>query len=671
MSVRHLSSALVAVAVAGAPAAATAASVRLHVQAPIDLTTKKMNLEYLEAQNLAPVFGRTFLVPYDTLEPTIANMLEDVVGRNLHFYVKCTGLGIDELCPDTDITVKIHSGFKFTKKGQPVVTQIGPASDNKFRVSLDLQARISLDAAIHHETGIWYSGSETVDLFLLLGGRASVDLTLWPTPAASNLKVELKREGGNIDIDGLSGQIIGLGAVTGAVLLGPVGAAFGAILGAIGAGAAEDAIKDAINDAIDDQLSAANVQLRELVQAQIDPAVAQVVDWRDRALGTPIPGVGMTVAQALAVGPASIDVRTRATADDVRVVATTRFDPTPKGKSLQGAIRFPKTTCRYAEGGSKMTGHFKFPLAVDPINADLAGTSCASLIHGGSFARSTYLGESPDKLLGSGDPANALPSWQATGGVSTTGDVVDKGDYWECPYTVSNLPGAAILDLGSVQGTPLADRLDAYAFRTRVLFFALAGPTAVFDAEGKPRGTTLVFGGKGPKTTADCPSSHSGGTGLRKDKLAQLKDKFDPDKCPTCGLLDVFNVADIYSRPGKDVVLDPVLRQSDVTRAVQQAQAEFAGQGALEGVQRVQKVLDSGLLTRSWANVDKARGVNAGARGKTVVVKQVGPAAARDVKLKVFGGGQALPQTFTRRADAALPKLDVEVKLQGKGKATH
>lgn len=683
MSVRrHVASTLVAVSVAAAPAAATAASVRLNVQAPFDLASKTFDLENLEYQNLMPLFGRSFLVPYDTLEPLLRSALEDVVGRNLHFYVKCWGLGVDELCPDTDINVKLHSSFKFTQKGQPVITSIGPASDNNFRVKLDVQARLGLDAAIHHETGIWYSGSETVDIFVLVGAHASIDIKLWPTPSASNLKVELTRDGGNIGIEGLTGQIIGASVAVGAALLGPVGAALGGILGSIGAAAAEDAIKAAINDAISEQLSAANSQLRDVVQAQIDPVIAQAVDYRDQAMNTKIPGIGLTVSQALAVGPASLDVRSRASNNDVRVVATTRFDPTPQGKTLTGLLRFPKTQCRFAKGGNKTTGYFSIPVAVDPINADLAGKSCAALINGSSFARSAYLGESPEKLLGSGDPANALPSWQSTGNVSSAGNAVDKGNYYECPYTIGNLPAAAILDLGAVKGSDMATRLDAFAFRARFLFMSLIGPAQLLDADGKPKSATaLVFGGKGPDTIADCPSSYSAGSGFMKDKLSQLKDLFDPEKCPTCGLLDVFNDGDIYMNPGKDVVLTGVAQRGQIERKVEQVNVDIAAKSAQEGLQRLQTTIDGGLLTRSWAAVDKARALRANVRGgqiqkridlnkglsvKQVNIKQVGAAPARKQSIQVFTDGKALQQDAARIPDAALPTTNIEIVVSGK-----
>lgn len=656
-----------ATAIACAPALATAASVRLHVQAPFDLTSQKLDLEQLEYQNLSPVFSRWFEVPYDTLEPLLAGMLEDVVGRQLHFYVKCWGLGIDELCPDTDITVNLHSSFKFTQKGQPVVTSIGAPKDNTFRIKLDAQARLGLDAAIHHETGIWYSGSETVDIHALIGAHAQVDIKLWPTVSASNLKVELTHDGGNIGIDGLSEQIIVASTVVGGAVLGPVGAALGAIFGSIGAAAAEDAIKDAINAAITDQLSAANVQLRDLIQAQIDPAIAQIVDYQNKTLNTKIPGLGLTLSQALAVGPASLDVRTRAVGSDVNAVVTTRFDPTPKGKSLQGAIRFPKTMCRYVKGGNKTVGFFSIPVAVDPINADLPGKSCSDIITGMSLARSTYLGESPEKLLKSGDPANDLPSWQATGNVSTSGAPADKGDYYECPYAVGNLPAAAILDLGSVKGTELANRLDTFGFRARFLFASLIGPALLFDAEGKPENpAALVFGGKGPAVVGDCPSSYSAGTGFQKDKLADLKDKFDPDKCPVCGLLDVFNHRDMFTNPGARLELVGVANRTSIAHRVDAARAALAAKGKLEGLGRVQAALDAGLLTRSWAAVDKARTRGGKLRLKNITLKQVGPALSRQTALKVLDGGAMVPLRNTRLLDSALPKTDVEITVKGK-----
>ncbi len=684
---RTVTSTLVALAVAGAPTLATAASVRLGVQAPFEVKTGEFDLSNLAYQNLAPVFERSFLVPYDTLEPMLANALEDVVGRTLRFYIKCTFI-VDDLCPDTEITVKLHSAFRFTQEGQPQITMVGPASNNTFRIKLDVQARVGLDAAIHHETGIWYSGSETVDMYALIGGHASVDIKLWPIPSATNLKVELTHDGGNINIEGLSGQIIGASIIIGAALLGPVGMALGAILGAIGADAADDAIKEEINQTITEQLNAVNPQLRELVKGQIDPVIGAAVDYRSKVMNTRIPRLNMTLAQALAVSPASIDVRSSAVNNEVRVVATTRLDPTSQGKSVSGKIRLPKTQCVYGSPvGNKTLGYTSTPIGVEPANADLVGKSCASLVNGNSVGRSVYLGESPNKLLQYPfDPANTLPSWHGAGGVSSSGNVAVKADYYECPFTVGELPAATIFELGSVNASDLGTRLGRFAFRGRYLLMALGGPTVLLGSRGEPGSATgLVFGGKGPETVKDCPTSHSSGTGVQQGKLAELKDRFDPEKCPNCGLPDLFSTGDIYSQPGPDVVHDKVPQMADVAKRFEKINVDIAAKAVVEGVQRIQTVLDSGLLTRSWAAVDKARAA-AGARLKSlegknlglkqakmqhlsvqqINVKDVGKAAARKQTVKVIDGGKVLKINAQRIGDAALPRKDVEIVVGGK-----
>jgi hypothetical protein len=685
---RTVTSTLLALVVAGAPTVATAARVQLGVQAPFDVQTGEFDLSNLAYQNLRPVFDRSFLIPYSTLEPLLANALEDVVGRTRRYYITCKLLGWDDGCPDTEITVKLHSEFRFTQEGQPQITVVGPASNNTFRIKLDLQARVGLEAEIHHETGIWYSNSEKFDMYALIGGHAAVDLKMWPIPSATNLKVELTHDGGNIHIDGLSEQIIGASMIIGAALLGPVGLALGAILGAIGADAADDAIKEEINQTISEQLNAFNPQLRELVKGQMDPVVGAAVDYRNKMMNTRIPRLDMTLAQALAVSPASIDVRSSAVNNEVRVVATTRLDPTSKGKSVSGKIRLPKTQCVYGPPiGNKTLGYTSTPIGVEPANADLVGKTCASLVNGNSVGRSVYLGESPNKLLQYPfDPANTLPSWHGAGGVSSSGNVAVKADYYECPFTVGELPAAAIFELGSVNASDLGTRLGRFAFRGRYLLMALAGPTVLLGSRGEPMNATgLVFGGKGPDTVQDCPTSHSGGTGVQKDKLGQLKDRFDPEKCPNCGLPDVFNAGDIYSQPGHEKALDRVPQMADVAKQVEKINTDLAAKAAIEGVQRIQTVLDSGLLTRSWAAVDKARAA-AGARLKAlegknlglkqakmknlrvqqINVKDVGKAAARKQNVKVISGGKVLKINAQRIGDAALPRQDVEIVVTGK-----
>jgi hypothetical protein len=97
-------------------------------------------------------------------------------------------------------------------------------------------------------------------------------------------------------------------------------------------------------------------------------------------------------------------------------------------------------------------------------------------------------------------------------------------------------------------------------------------------------------------------------------------------------------------------------------------------------------VLDSGLLTRSWAAVDKVRAAAGKLRGPSlqgkrldlkqnkmqqlniqrVNVKDVGKVAGRKQAVKVLDGGKALKLDTQRIGDAALPGKDIEIVVTGK-----
>lgn len=57
----------------------------------------------------------------------------------------------------------------------------------------------------------------------------------------------------------------------------------------------------------------------------------------------------------------------------------------------------------------------------------------------------------------------------------------------------------------------------------------------------------------------------------------------------------------------RPVELVTVPSRASITQKVDQVREQFAADGVIEGVQRIQSTLDGGLLTRSWATVDKAR----------------------------------------------------------------
>lgn len=554
-------------ALASAPAGA--AKVTLHVQAPYDLGTRSFNLEDLEIQNFAPVYQDAFLVPYALLEARIAEELRAAVDRELRFHVRCATI----FCPDTDVAIRVRTTFAFTKKDQPTISQLGPASDNALRVQLATQAAVGLTIDVRADTGIWNSADMKLEIHALLGVQAAANVTLWPTLDASDVTVKLSHDGGNIDITGLTSEAVELGVKVGAVLGALPGALLGGILGKVSAAKAEKKIKQIINEIITTEVIKANAMLGDAARKQISPKIAKARALKDELMTTPILGVNRSLAELMALAGIALDVRTVAEGGDIRAVVTTRFNPVPMGKLLRGAVRFPKTRCISQTISNPKLGPSTIPLAVEAINQGLAGKSCAALLTPSAFRRAAYLGEDPAKLLGGA--GNHLPSWIATGSVSTTGAVVDAGDYYECPYTISNLPASAILELGVAAGSELSQRLDVHAFHARFLYLHVGGLPLLLDAKGKPLDPlALNFGGASPTTVEQCPSSSGSGKPLSLPKGFDVPARYDPNTCPMCGVIEVWNHLDTLTRPGDwarvyrgarlDKALDAARKQSDL-----------------------------------------------------------------------------------------------------------
>lgn len=55
----------------------------------------------------------------------------------------------------------------------------------------------------------------------------------------------------------------------------------------------------------------------------------------------------------------------------LRTVATTRFSAAPRGGTLAGKVRLPKTRCLYAALRHRLIGELTFPVGVEPFNQDL------------------------------------------------------------------------------------------------------------------------------------------------------------------------------------------------------------------------------------------------------------------------------------------------------------
>ena len=152
-----------------------------------------------------------------------------------------------------------------------------------------------------------------------------------------------------------------------------------------------------------------------------------------------------------------------------------------------------------------------------------------------------------------------MPSWTPAGALKFTGILADKGDYYECGFSVTSLPTVSIVELKAA--TALETRLTDYVPSTkRVMSLPFGGGQIVLNSELLPYGPHgILFGGKGPQNVDDCPAtSSSGGSGFVK--LHDFDYRFDPETCPQCGLRRFQAPGDevIYELTNPDVLLSIV-----------------------------------------------------------------------------------------------------------------
>src|SRR5690606_25107955 len=94
-------------------------------------------------------------------------------------------------------SIRIQPTFKFTKKNQPVVTKIGPSGDARVKVQLSAQAKVSVHADVHADT--WFDSVDVpVDVFVVLGVKASVEIGLWPKIDPKPVQLEFTLDDKNI-----------------------------------------------------------------------------------------------------------------------------------------------------------------------------------------------------------------------------------------------------------------------------------------------------------------------------------------------------------------------------------------------------------------------------------------------------------------------------------------
>lgn len=537
MTVRFLRAASLLVLALPTTAVAAPKPVRLHVQAPVDFANPAATrLDSIEGYGSMPMFSRSFEIPYDTLQSLIDDELDAIVPKKITGVEVCT-----DPCPDVEWSVKLSPTFKFTKKNQPVLTKIGTSSQNKVKIELTTQARLDVHADVHAET--WFDSADVpVDIYVVVGLKASVELELWPTIKAhkpgtneSGVKLEFTLDAKNIDMQ-LNGTAAALGAKWGTIIgLSPAGLLVGgpilgpilAFLGDEAADMAEEAVSNVFYAKVEALLNEQGSELESMVNDYIDPYVTKANDVKDGLLAKKLPGVGKTISELSDELGATIQLHTTTPGGGVATSAVMRMSAAGGSGKLTGKLRLPKKTCRYAKISSGPLKGATLPLGLIDANEDLAakvGKACSSAV-GGGFARKVYLGADPQRALG--NSAEKLATWSGDKGtLKWTGNMTQTADYYQCEFEVTGLPNAAIVELDSAQW--IEDH--HVEFKNRFLEAKL-GSQVVLDTFMKPvAGNSIVFGGAGK-----CGGA-GGGAGLAPSKLKELKDMLDPEKCPQCGI---------------------------------------------------------------------------------------------------------------------------------------
>ncbi|MCY0993351.1 hypothetical protein OV203_39810 [Nannocystis sp. ILAH1] len=532
-------------ALAPADAAAAGKTVRVHVQAPVDFhNPMATRLEGIEQYGQV-LFWQDFEIPYDQLEKLISEKLDEMVPNKIGDTIVCT-----DPCPDVTYSVRIKPTFKFTKKNQPVVTKIGPSGDARVKVELSAQAKVSVHADVHAET--WIDSVDVpVDVFVVIGVKASVEVGLWPKIDPKPVSLEFTLDDKNIDLE-LNGKAVGLGMKWGTIIgLSPVGLLVGgpilgpilAILGDEAADYAEQKVSQIFYDRTEKLFAEATRGLEDMVNDYIEPYVKQVNDIKDKLLNKPIKGPNKTVGQLLGQLGASLELHTVAPDGGFAASALVRMTGAPAGGKIYGSVRMPKKVCEYAKvSGGPLKGA-TIPLGLVDANQDLqakVGQACTAVLGADGIGRQVYLGANPRTVLGA--TAQSLPSWKSSGSLTWKGNLVAEADWYACKFEIGGLPNAAVVELET--GGAVAAR--HVAAKERFFEITAAGKSLVFDAGLSPEPVEggngqVIFGGAGK-----C-SAGGGGKGAAPNKLKELKDLLDPAKCPQCG---------IVRKPGSEHVIE-------------------------------------------------------------------------------------------------------------------
>lgn len=522
---------------------------RLHVQVPIDFHNPGATTLYsIENYGQMGIWGHDFSIPYAQIEALINAKLTELVPNKFNGVERCT-----DPCPDVTWSIRIKPKFKFTRTNQPVLTSLGQSGDSRVRAELATEFRLDVHADVHVET--WFDSVDVpVDVFIILGLKAGVEVEMWPTlkvhqpgSSAPGLKLEFTLVDSDLDLD-LNGTAVELGAKWGTIVgLSPVGVLVGGpIFGPIVAWIA-DAIADVAERKIAELfygkvgalIEAKTAGVEDLINDHLLPYVDQANGLKDRVMNSPLPGINRSYNQLSADLGATLQLHTVTPNNGIASSAVLRMTGAAGSGKLKGVVRMPKKVCEYAHVSGGPLAGATLPLGLVDANTGLAakvGQACASLSSSPLKAR-TFLGGNPRLALGA--TAQELPVWKDNAGQSKwTGTMTQTDKWYECGFEISSLPNAAVVALDSA-----AFMTDHHVEVTNRRFLeARVGAQLVFDEQLKPvAGGSIVFGGEGK-----CGGG-GGGRGIEADLATKIKDMLNPEKCPQCGL---------QRKPGSEHVIE-------------------------------------------------------------------------------------------------------------------
>jgi hypothetical protein len=520
-----------------------AADVKLHIQAPFDYSTGAFDLDDIENYNQSPVYKHSFIIPYTQLQQIATNALKQNVDQVINGTEECPTV----LCPDVSYRVTVTSEFDFTQTGQPVIQSFGNADENGFNVSLEgVQARIKLNISVH--TNLTPEDVQ-VPIEVIVGAHGHASAKLWPVLQVAEPKAMLTLDGKNIEINGLDGNAIQIGAELGAVVgFSPAGflvggPVIGTLVGIFGGDAAADEaekqIKKIISNKLDVAITIANATLETQLEQYLTPTVAQANAFKDQLLNKPLLGIGKSLTALQNDWGMNLDVRSDVKDNTLTTVATTRFSSAQNGGRLFGRIRLPKKQCDYLEIDRPDTGHVVKAIGLkEGVNSDLAekvGQDCNSVLAIQELNAAVYLGESPESQLNSGKPENIFPRWENAGLLSFSGNLVDKNQYYECAFSVNALPAMAITELSTsavLKNKVSNNMTDSDPTSERVVHIPVGLDSVQFNSEIEPYDTDgIILGNRGPQSIDECKRKGSGSGGVQEpfDPV-----KPDPETCPQC-----------------------------------------------------------------------------------------------------------------------------------------